>query len=135
MMNRLFSALFCLLLLYSCNNKKTIPNTDMDVARTFIKDVLVNDLKEANTLVLKDETNKQYFDLFEKQYESIGKEELENYKNADIIIKEITNVVADSITIINYSTSYKKEKNNKLKMVKVNGQWLVDLKYTFSGNL
>lgn len=135
MKNKLLASLICFLFLYSCNSKKIVPNTDMDVARAFIKDVLVNDLKEANTLVLKDETNKQYFDLFEKKYESISKEELQNYKNADILIKEITNVAADSITIINYSTSYKKDVSNKLKLVKVNGQWLVDLKYTFSGNL
>jgi len=59
---------------------------------------------------------------------------LEYYRNADIIINEIS-TVSDSVSIVNYSTSFLRNKSNKLKMVKVNGQWLVDLKYTFSGNM
>jgi len=121
-------------LLSACNNKKTVPNTDIEVARAFIKDILENNFKDAETFVFKEETNKQYFDLFKKEYESKSKTELENYKSADIIINEIS-PVNDSVSIINYSNSFKRDKSNKVKMVRVNGQWLVDLKYTFSGNL
>ena len=125
---------FSLLLLYSCNTEKKIPNTDIDVARAFIRDVLENKFAEAEELILKEETNKEYFDLFKKQYESKSKSELENYRNADIIINEIS-PVNDSVSIINYSNSFRRDKNSKVKMVRVNGQWLVDLKYTFSGNM
>ena len=126
-------------LLSSCS-QTNVPNTDIDVARAFINDILSNNFNEAEKLVLKDnanineDTNKQYFDLFKKQYESKSKEELENYRNADIIINEIS-TVSDSVSIVNYSTSFLRNKSNKLKMVRVNGQWLVDLKYTFSGNM
>jgi hypothetical protein len=125
---------FSLLLLCSCNTEKNIPNTDIDVARAFIRDVLENKFAEAEKLILKEETNKEYFDLFKKQYESKSKSELENYRNADIIINEIS-PVNDSVSIINYSNSFRRDKNSKVKMVRVNGQWLVDLKYTFSGNM
>ena len=125
---------FSLLLLYSCNTEKKVPNTDIDVARAFIRDVLENKFAEAEELILKEETNKEYFDLFKKQYESKSKSELENYRNADIIINEIS-PVNDSVSIINYSNSFRRDKNSKVKMVRVNGQWLVDLKYTFSGNM
>jgi hypothetical protein len=125
---------FSLLLLYSCNTEKNVPNTDIDVARAFIRDVLENKFAEAEELVLKEETNKEYFDLFKKQYKSKSKSELENYRNADIIINEIS-PVNDSVSIINYSNSFRRDKNSKVKMVRVNGQWLVDLKYTFSGNM
>ena len=117
-----------------CNNTPKTPNTAIDVARTFIKDILDSDLKNAETFVLKDSTNKQYFDLFKKDFQSKDKSELEGYKNADIIIKEINNV-NDSVTIINYSNSYKISNSSKLKIIKSNGIWMVDLKYTFSGNM
>lgn len=117
-----------------CSNEKETPNTDIEVARAFIKDILENNFKEAERFVLVEETNKQYFDLFKKDYESKTKEELDNYRNADIIVNEIT-PVNDSISIINYSNSYKKDKSSKVKMVRINGRWLVDLKYTFSGNM
>jgi hypothetical protein len=126
-------------LLSSCSQTK-VPNTDLDVARAFINDILSNNFNAAEKLVMKDtinineDTNKQYFDLFKKEYESKSKEELENYRNADIIINEIS-TVSDSVSIVNYSTSFLRNKSNKLKMVRVNGQWLVDLKYTFSGNM
>ncbi len=121
-------------LISGCNQDKIVPNTDIDVARAFIKYILENNFKDAELLVLKEETNKQYFDLFKKEYLSKSKAELDSYHNADIIINEISQV-NDSVSVINYSNSYLKDKSNKLKLVRVDGQWQVDLKYTFSGNL
>lgn len=126
--------LICAITLSACDNKKKVPNSDIGVAEAFINDILDNNFKEAETFVLKEETNKQYFDLFKKEFESKSAADLENYKNSDIIINEIS-PVNDSMSIVNYSNSFKKDKSNKLKMVRVDGQWLVDLKYTFSGNL
>ena len=134
MKRTLFLVIIGCMALSSCNTEKKITNTDIEVARGFIKDILDNNFKDAETYVLREETNQQYFELFKKEYESKSKAELENYKNADIIINEIS-PVNDSVSIINYSNSFKKDKSNKLKMVRINGQWMVDLKYTFSGNL
>jgi hypothetical protein len=134
MKRTLFLVIIGCMALSSCNTEKKITNTDIEVARGFIKDILENNFKDAETFVLKEETNHQYFELFKKEYESKSKAELENYKNADIIINEIS-PVNDSVSIINYSNTFKKDKSNKLKMVRIKGQWMVDLKYTFSGNL
>lgn len=131
---KLIIAFVSLLTLSACNNEKKVTNSDIGVAQAFIKDILQNDFKEAEKLVLKEETNKQYFDLFKKEFESKSSADLESYKNAEIIINEIS-PVSDSVSIINYSNSFKRDKSNKLKMVRINGEWLVDLKYTFSGNL
>jgi hypothetical protein len=117
-------------LLGSCNNNGTVPNTDIDVARAFIKDVLENNFAEAKALVLDEDINNQYFDLSRKNFEGKNKEELKKYKESDIIINELKNV-NDSVTIVNYSNSYKKDMRNEVKVVKVNGKWLVDLKHTF----
>jgi hypothetical protein len=130
----LLLSLICCLAISSCNTEKKLPNTDIEVARGFIKNILESNFKDAETFVLKEETNRQFFDLFKKEFESKSKSELESFKNADIIINEIS-PINDSVSIINYSNSFKKDKTNKLKMVKINGQWMVDLKYTFSGNL
>ena len=131
---KLLLSLICCLAISSCNTKKISPNTDIEVAREFIKNILESNFKDAETFVLNEETNRQFFELFKKEFESKSKSELESFKNADIIINEIS-PISDSVSIINYSNSFKKDKTNKLKMVRINGQWMVDLKYTFSGNL
>mgnify|MGYP000040877405 CR=1 FL=1 len=56
-------------------------------------------------------------------------EELKRYKTADITINEIK-AIGDSIRLIDYANSYKKETKQKLKLVWQQGKWLVDLKYT-----
>ncbi len=125
----------CILLFAGCSSKKELPNTDIEVARTFIKYVLENDFKKAATLVTEDVANDNYLKQLEKtQQEKWSKENAEQYKNADVIIYEVDNV-NDSISIINYANSVKVQEKNKVKVVRINGQWMVDLKYTFSGNL
>ena len=117
------------LFLSGCADKTNIPNTDMEVARAFIKNSNENKFDEAEKLVLDDKTNKESFTLFKKYFQSRSKDELEKYKNSDIIINEII-PESDSVTIINYSNSNKKENKTKIKAVKSNGRWLIDLKYT-----
>jgi PhoPQ-activated pathogenicity-related protein len=119
--------------LLCCNTAaKKEPVTDTDVATTFIRGVLDNDFKTAQQYLLKDETNTQFFETFRHQYQLKDKSELEKYKAADIIINSMEPL--KDTTIINYSNSYKKEVQNKLRLVRSNGQWLIDLKYTFSEN-
>ena len=130
----IYPAITCICIFFGCNSQEKTPNTDVDVGRAFIKEIQENKFKDAEKFILKDETNLQYFDRFQEFFKRKSKAELEEYYNADIVVNEISNV-NDSVTIINYSNSYKKEEKNKLKVVKVNGQWQVDLKYTFSGNL
>ena len=135
-MNKTLVILFSLgLFLFSCNsNKKSAPQTDIETATAFIRDILDNDLSGAEQYLLKDESNQQYFDIIKQQYKKKDKAELDKYKAADIIINE-NSAVTDSVTVINYSNSYKRESKSKLKLVRINGKWLVDLKYTFSGNM
>lgn len=130
--------LFCislLLSLYACNNttKKT-PVTDVEVATAFVRDILDNKFDEAGKFLLNDETNSQIFERFQKQYSTKDKKILDQYKAADIIVNEIS-YVTDTICIFNYSNSYSKEVKTKLKVVRVDQKWLIDLQYTFSGNL
>ena len=127
---KLFIAIILFATITSCNDAAKNPSTDIDVARAFIKDILENDYKDAKLLVLDEEINNQYFELSKKDFEGKSKEELEKYKSSTIIINELKNI-NDSVTIINYSNSYKTVMKNEVKVVRVNGRWLVDLKHTF----
>lgn len=134
-MKKTFCAILCASIIFAgCGNKNTSPDTDIDVARRFIRDIQESNFKDASNYLLKDETNLQYFERFEEHYRSRPADELEQYKNADIIINEIA-PVNDSVTVINYSNSFKQAEKNKVKVVRTGGKWLIDLKYTFSGNL
>src|SRR5438552_568138 len=129
MKSKLLIAIMIFATLNSCNTG-SVPNTDIDVARAFITDILDNNFKEAKKLVLDEDINNQYFELAKKDFESKNKEDLKKYKEADIIVNEYKNV-NDSVTIVNYSNTYKKDIKNEVKVVRINGQWLVDLKHTF----
>lgn len=125
---------FLLSALCACGGSEKIPETDVEVARAFVRNILDNKFAEAEKFLLKDDTNKELFSRFKKQYSAQQKELLEKYKDADILVNE-TSYVTDSIYIFNYSNSYAKDVKNKLKLVRVGGKWLVDFQYTFSGNL
>ena len=127
---KLIIAVITFTLLNSCNDSRKNPTTDIDVARSFIKDLLENDFNSAKEFLLDEEANNQYFELSKKEFEGKSKEVLKKYKESDIIVNELT-PVNDSVSIVNYSNSFNKEKKYLLKVVRLNGRWWVDLKYTF----
>lgn len=110
------------------------PQTDLEVANAFIRNLLDNKFKDAEKYLLPEPENKQYLDLIRQKFNEKSADEKERYRSSNIIINE-TSPVNDSVSIINYSNSYKKETRNNLKLVRKDGQWLVDFKYTFSGNM
>ena len=131
MIQKLACFLALCIVVFSCNTAaKKAPVTDIEVATAFIRGALDNDFKTARLYLLKDETNQQFLETFERQHHSMSSDELEKYKSADIVINEIK-PESDSVHLINYSNTYKRAEKTNLKLVWVNGQWLVDLKYTF----
>jgi hypothetical protein len=124
-------------LLLSCNTteKKAEPVTDTEVAQSFIRSTLDNDMPTAEKLLLKEPENNQLLTAFSQWYKKQNAEKTNCYKKAEIIINEIATVKADSIEIINYSNSCEPSIKNKIKLVRVNNIWQVDFKYTTSGNL
>jgi len=74
----------------------------------------------------------EYFNVQESFNKRLRSQEKEGYKNANIIIDSIQNI-SDSVTIINYSNTFKKSPT-KIKLVKKNNEWFVDFKFTFTGN-
>ncbi len=134
MIKKLVYTITVAITIFSCTDAvKKNPVTNSEVATTFIRAVLDNDFKTAKQYLLNDETNQQYFESFQHQYQLKNETELSKYKNADIIINSLE-PQNDTTTIVDYSNSYKKEMKNKLKLIRSNGKWLVDLKYTFAEN-
>lgn len=118
----------------SCNNddRQLTDSTENDIntTTTFLKAALRGDYNKARTLMLQDSLNLQDMDALERIYkERMSVEDKRQYSSASIIIH--ANRKVDSATsIIHYANSYRKEIDS-IKVVKVDGKWLVDLKFVF----
>lgn len=103
----------------------------MDAAGKFIRAALDGDYKKARTFLVNDTTNMQTLDNYENFYNNNRTpEEKKAYKTASIRFLKETHPINDSVTIVHYSNSYK-NKPDSLKVIKINGQWLIDLNFTF----
>lgn len=127
--------LLMLVLLHACTSENSKPTNPIEAGRYFIDASLKGNYQDAKKYMLPDSVNLQMLDRIGEFYNKMKPDEKEGYKNANIIISNdgIENV-SDSVTIINYSNTFK-NKPAKIKVVRINGSWLVDFKYTFSGNL
>jgi hypothetical protein len=132
---RIVSLYFMLFLFFeSCNSGDTVKRDDpLEAGREFINASLQGNYEQAKKYVLPDSLNLEYFNVQEGFNKRLGAREKEGYKTANIIIDSIENI-SDSVTIINYSNTFKKTPD-KIKLVKVNKEWFVDFKFTFSGNM
>jgi hypothetical protein len=120
------------MLLFSCSSYPKAEDP-LDAAREFIDASLKGDFDKANFYMLQDNENKALLDKVKANYRSRSTSEREEYKDANIIILE-EDTVNDSTEIINYKNSYDNIAR-KARVLNRNGIWLVDLKYTFNGNL
>jgi len=110
--------------------KEVTSENDVDAARNFIRSALDGNWREARRFMLQDSTNTQLLDAYENNYQvHMNKEDKRGYREASITLYD-TREVNDSVAIINYSNSFKKQKDS-LRVVRMDGSWLVDLKYSF----
>ena len=109
------------------------PEDPLDAGREFIRALLDGDYEKGSLYVLNDPEDQEIFKRYERYMKKQPRNELLNLKSASIIINKIENQ-GDSISIINFSNSHSM-KPMDLKIVKANGEWKIDLSYTFSGNL
>jgi hypothetical protein len=128
--NNLFF-LFLLFSFYACGDKdkKSESENNIDAARNFIRCALDGKFNEARTYLLSDSVNTNYMDVAERSYKKAEQDEKDGYRSSSINI-HLVDPVNDSTTVIIYSNSFKKD-HDTLKVLRVNGQWLVDLKYLY----
>jgi Domain of unknown function (DUF4878) len=120
--------------LIACNNndKKTEEPSSglMDATRNFIDAALKGKFDEAKKYMLVDSANVQYLTIAEGFYTTLSAEEKEKYTNASIIIESKEDIIKDSIAVVIYKNSYKNNLDT-LRIMRLNNQWLVDLKYLY----
>lgn len=135
---RRFSMVLCGLVLFfaACSNKETqFPpaGNSLDAAREFIDGCLKGDFDKAGFYMQKDPENISNLEKMKASYEKKSKNDRKQYQQASIIIEEIDSV-NDSTDIINYKNSFDRIAR-KVKVVKGSEGWIVDFKYTISGNI
>ena len=116
-----------------CNQPAEVRKGDpLESATGFIESSIKGNYDEAQKYILRDRTNIEYFNGMKDFNSKRTNDEKDGYRDANILI-DSTQKISDSVTIITYSNTYK-NKPSKLKLVKKNNEWLVDFKYTFTGN-
>ena len=129
--------LFLLCFLGACtNNDKSSSSTaesDIDAAREFIRSALDGKFDKARTYLLPDSSNIHYIDVAERNFEKADAATKDGYRGSSINIRNI-NPVNDSTSIIIYSNSFMNN-DDTLRILKIKGQWLVDLKYLYEHDM
>lgn len=126
--------LFLFLLFFAAcktDDKKTEAKSSnsIDAARNFIRAALDGKYREAKDFLLQDSVNLNWMDIAERNYLKADQNTKDGYMASSINMHEVT-PVNDSTAIVIYSNSFKND-HDTLKVVKIDGQWLVDLKYLF----
>ncbi|MGV3529449.1 MAG: hypothetical protein ACO1OO_11185 [Flavisolibacter sp.] len=119
--------------LISCgddNNEPSASENDVDAARNFIRSALDGNYQKARDYMLQDSLNNQLLSTFDDNYRlHMDREEKRAYRESSIRIADMRKL-NDSATVVMYSNSYK-NKPDSLKVVRRDGKWLVDFKYSF----
>jgi hypothetical protein len=132
----ILSFLFLLFLSACSNNERDrsdatqTTESDVDAARNFIRTALDGRYDKLRPMLLPDSANLALIEVAQMTYQSrMSPADKQGYRDASINIHNVE-TLNDSTTVVNYSNSYKKEKND-LKVVRIDGAWLVDFKYSF----
>ena len=129
-----FIALFLLFFAIACkNNDKESPGkseNSIDAARNFIRAALDGKFNEARSYLLPDSVNVNYMDVAERSYQRTDQATKDGYRSSSIHILKVNDTVRDSVTVVIFSNSFKNDPDT-LKVIRTNGQWLVDLKYLY----
>jgi len=129
--------LFLLCFLGACTNNEQSSSSkaesDIDAAREFIRSALDGKFDEARTFLLPDSSNIHYMDVAERNFGKADEVTKEGYRGSSINIRNV-NLVNDSVTIVIYSNSFMNN-DDTLRIMKKNGQWLVDLKYLYEHDM
>jgi hypothetical protein len=121
-----------LIFLAACGNNGFKKAEDaQDAGREFIRASLDGNYEKASFYLYADSTNKMMFTKWKKDYDRLPPDEQQKYKDADILPIDIR-AVNDSVTSYTYANSYKKD-TTTIRVVRLNGEWLVDLKEILNG--
>ena len=120
--------------LIACNSDdrqstSTTSDNAVDAARNFIQAALVGDFERAKKFMVNDSLNHEDLNAIQRLNERLSKDEKDKYQEASIRIHQ-DRKLNDSTRIIYYSNSFR-NKQDSLKVIKTNNEWLVDFKFMF----
>ena len=117
-----------LLLLAGCTGPHSYKKAEdaQDAGREFIRASLDGDYDKANFYMYRDTTNQMLLDKWKKDYDGMDQDQRRQYKDANILLFNLQ-TVNDSTTNFTYANTYKKD-TTTIKVIRVHGDWLVDLK-------
>ncbi len=120
----------CLLLslIVSCNAGKTFNKAEdaQDAGRQFIRASLDGDYEKARFYLLSDSVNLILISKWQQGFDQMDRETREHYRDASILPISIR-AINDSLTTYTFSNSFRKD-TTTVHIVRVKGEWLVDLK-------
>lgn len=97
-----------------------------DAGREFIRASLDGNYEKASFYLYADSTNQIMLSKWKQDYDQMNADEQKKYKDADIMPINIQ-PVNDSVTTYTYTNTYKKD-TTTVKILRIKGEWLVDLK-------
>jgi hypothetical protein len=97
-----------------------------DAGREFIRASLDGNYDKANFFLYPDSTNQMLLSKWKKDYDGMDHEVQNKYRDADILVIQLQ-PLNDSTTFYTYANTYKKD-TTTIKVVRIKGEWLVDLK-------
>jgi hypothetical protein len=117
-----------LLFLVACSGSQSYKKAEdaQDAGREFIRASLDGDYDKARFYLYADSTNQMLLDKWKKDYDRMDHEERKKYMDADIRVIDLK-TVNDSVTTYTYANTYKKD-TTTIRVIRVKGDWLVDLK-------
>jgi hypothetical protein len=114
-------------------NEYPAAETALEGGREFIDACLKGDFEKASFYMITDNENTKYLLKIKRDYHAKSADEKYQFSRASINVLEDV-LLNDTTHIINYKNSYDNA-TRKVKVIKRHNAWLVDFKYTFSGNL
>lgn len=128
MKNTILLVLIATIVLVSCDSRMKKAENAVDAGREFVRASLNGDIDRAKFYLYKDSSNVFLFDKWKTNvYQKLSAEEKREYREASINMIELTNV-DDSTMHFVYSNSYKPKDTTSITVLKIGGEWLVDLK-------
>jgi hypothetical protein len=122
-----------LIFLIACNNTASYTPAEnaTDAGREFVRSVLDGDYARASHYLLKDSTNELLFAQQKSNYQGLSSKEKTNYKESSIRPLGVPAGLVqdnDSTKSFRYYHSANPADTTILRIVRRNGEWLVDLK-------
>ena len=130
-MKYLIYSVFLFATIVSCKNNSEYTRAEdaQEAGREFIRACLDGNYDRALMYLLKDstDTNLMLMDKWKRDYARLKEEDKVSLKEASIIALKIEQV-NDSTAHYVYTNSHEIKDTTTIKIIKLNGEWLVDLK-------